>query len=79
MKIGKLKEMIDLIDAVQCKDGKNHGKYASSVDLAIDICPSNAIVSASYMWPEVAAALVNAGFSLQVNAKGASISLKSED
>lgn len=75
MKIGKLKEMIDLIDAVQCQDGK----YASSVDLAIDICPCNAIVSASYMRPEVAAALVNAGFSLQVNAKGASISLKSED
>lgn len=79
MKIEKLKEMIDVIDAVQCQDGKNHSKYASSVDLVIDTCPSNAIVSASYMRPDVAAALVNAGFSLQVNAKGASISLKSED
>lgn len=78
MKIEKLKEMIDVIDAVQCQDGKNHGKYASSVDLAIDICPSSAIVSASYMRPDVAAALVNAGFSLQANDKGASINFKSE-
>ncbi len=79
MKIEKLKKMIDVIDAVQYQDGKSLSRYASSVDLVIDICPSNAIVSASYMRPEVAAALVNAGFSLQVNAKGASISFKSGD
>lgn len=78
MKIEKLKEMIDVIDAVQGQADKSHSQYASSVDLEIDICPSNAIVSASYMRPDVAAALVNAGFSLQVNAKGASINFRSE-
>lgn len=79
MKIEKLKEMIDVIDAVQKELTKDLSRFIPSTSLEIDINADNALVKARHMRPEVVSALASLGFSVRIEECGASIGFKSED
>lgn len=79
MKIEKLKEMIDVIDAVQKEPTKDTSRFISSTSLEVDFSVNNALVKTRYMRPEVVSALVSQGFSVKVEERGASISFKGEN
>lgn len=79
MKIEKLKEMIDLIDAVQADLSKDLSRFIPPTSLEVDISADNALVKARHMRPEVVSALASSGFSVRIEECGASIGFKSED
>lgn len=79
MKVEKLKEMIDLIDAVQNKFVNGRTRFTASTELEIDLDCKRARVKCRSMHSDVTAALVGAGFSVRVEEDGASIRFIDED